>query len=198
MKRGSEKSKGKIIIFEGVWGVDKTTLCLYLKKHYNFLFIPEPNHIKAGLKTKDRKIITNWYLQEHFRNLKKAFKLAKEKKNVVVERSPISSLAFAEAFFNESLFSNDISKKMENLSKKYKIRPYFVLLEHPDLHSLSRHLSKDRQMVIYSNLNFLKKFQKYLLLFSNLFERKGYFNVIRLKSGKNIVKKFVKIISKTP
>lgn len=191
-----KKIKGKIIILEGLWGVGKTTLCQYFQKYFDFCFFQEPNHIKAGLKTKDRKYITNWYFKEHLKNLKRAFELASKKKNVVIERSPISSLAFAKAFFNEDLFTNKSFSEIESLSRKYKNQPYLVILKDSDFLSLAKRLSKNKQMAIYSDIDFLRKFQKYLLIFANLLEKHKCFNIIKLKPNKDLRKSFQKIISK--
>ena len=156
-----KKSKGRIIILEGLWSVGKTTFCLYLQKHHNFHFVQEPNHIKAKLKIKDRKVITNWYFKEHLKNLKKAFELASENKNIAIERSPISSLAFAKAFFDDNLFSNKSVNEVESLLREYKNQPYLVILKHSNLPSLVKLLAKNKRMIIYSDLDFLKKFQRY-------------------------------------
>ena len=191
-----KNSTGKIIILEGLWNTGKTTLCEYLKKFYGLRFIEEPNHIKAEIKMKTREDITNWYFKEHLRNLKKAFKLADKGRNITVERSPISTLAFAKAFFSENLSLDKQINEMKYLFKKYKNRPHLILLKHPNYSSLVESFSQDKETVIYSSLEFLKKFEKYLISFCHLFEKNNFFLVVKLNSNKHLTENFQKIVSK--
>jgi thymidylate kinase len=198
-KKPYQKPKGKIIILEGLWGTGKTIICQYLQRFYNFSYIQEPNHIKSKIKAKDWMVITKWYFKEHLKNLKQAFELRNKGKNAVIERSPISSIAFAKAFFPENLFLkweinlNKEVNKVENFLKKINSKPYLIFLKQTDFSFLAKILSKNKQMIIYSDLEFLKRFEKYLLFFINLFEKKNYFNVVILKSNKYF-KKNLKIL----
>ncbi len=196
----SKDSKGKIIILEGLWNTGKTTLCEYLQKFHDFSFVKEPNHVKAKIRAKTRRDITSWYFKKHFQNLEKAFRLTQKGENVVIERSPISAIAFAKTFFSKNLFPekeiNTMKNKMKYLLKSHKNNAYLIFLKHLDYSSLINFLSKDKLMVAYAKLEFLEKFEKCLISFCNLFGKNNFFIVIKLNSTKHLIKNFENIIKK--
>ena len=59
-------------------------------KKYNYFIIPEPNHLLQNI----NRDISRWYRQEHWKRHQLAIKQIKQGKNIIMERSVISSLAF--------------------------------------------------------------------------------------------------------
>lgn len=80
----------KIIIIEGIWGVGKSTVISNIRSKYPVLFIPEPNHIKSGIKSG----ITEWYKKQHSERMELAKTYCGYGENTLMERSMISSAAF--------------------------------------------------------------------------------------------------------
>jgi len=196
----AKDSIGKIIILEGLWNTGKTTLCEYLQKFHSFSFVKEPNHVKVKLRAKTRRDITNWYFKKHLQNLEKAFRLTQKRENVVIERSPISAIAFAKTFFPENLFPekgiNAMENKMKYLLKRHKNKPYLILLKHLDYSSLINFLSKDKLMVAYAKLEFLEKFEKRLISSCALLGKNNFFIVKKLNATNHLIKIFENIIRK--
>lgn len=108
---------GKIIFIEGVWGSGKTTLIKVLKKIAvgKVTFIKEPNHL-TFIKNGSPEKITNWYINAHYKNIRKAVRLAKTNDIVLVERSPLSSIAFMEAYLNKN--NAYLNKEIRRLEKE--------------------------------------------------------------------------------
>src|SRR3990167_9502410 len=92
---------GKIIFIEGIWGSGKTTLIKVLKKIAagKVKLLKEPSHL-LFLKNGSQEKITNWYINAHYKNIRKAVGLIKTNDIVLVERSPLSSIAFMGAYLN--------------------------------------------------------------------------------------------------
>lgn len=107
---------GKIIFIEGVWGSGKTTLIKVLKNSAGKIkFLKEPNHL-SFLKNASPEKITNWYMDAHYKNIHKAVGLANNNDVVLVERSPLSSIAFMEAYLNKK--PQKINKEIKRLEKE--------------------------------------------------------------------------------
>lgn len=105
-----KKKTPNIIVFEGIWGVGKSTIISHLRDTYPVLFIPEPHHIRLGIKSK----ITEWYKNEHLRRMDLARKYCDFGENVIMERSIIASVSFYYAQHRSvpewfRLFVNNIS-----------------------------------------------------------------------------------------
>ncbi len=80
------------VIFEGLWAVGKTTCCEYLRDNYGFCFLEEPDHKKEKLNIIN---LDDWYLTKHLENIKKSILI--ENKNIVIERSLASTLAYSKS-----------------------------------------------------------------------------------------------------
>lgn len=108
---------GKIIFIEGVWGSGKTTLIKVLKKIAagKVKLLKEPSHLPF-LKNGSPKKITNWYMDAHYKNMRKAIRLAKNNDIVLVERSPLSSIAFLGVYLNKN--KKIINKEIKRLEKE--------------------------------------------------------------------------------
>lgn len=91
-------TKGTIFIIEGLWGVGKTTLGKKIAKERHGVFVHEPHHLRAGRSGLGQKAITEWYLREHLKNIRKATAIALRGRDAVIERSPVSSIAFSRAY----------------------------------------------------------------------------------------------------
>lgn len=85
-----KKQSSKIIVFEGVWGVGKSTIISSLRNSYPVLFIPEPHHIQSGVKSN----IAEWYRAEHIKRIELAKTYCNYGEDVIMERSIIASVAF--------------------------------------------------------------------------------------------------------
>ncbi len=85
-----KKQSSKIIVFEGVWAVGKSTTISNIRDNYPVLFIPEPHHILSGIKSN----ITEWYRVEHLKRMDLAKTYCSYGENTVMERSIIASVAF--------------------------------------------------------------------------------------------------------
>ena len=86
----SAESLPKILIVEGFWGIGKTTFINSLSKRYQFIFIPEPDHLDKNIKGN----VSQWYLSQHQKRFKSALEYLSKGDNVVLERSVISCIAF--------------------------------------------------------------------------------------------------------
>jgi len=197
-----KKEQGEIIFVEGLWGTGKTTFCKFLEKYYNFYFIQEPNYIKAGLIKKSKKFITNWYFKEHLKNLILGFEMVENKKNVVIERSPVSNVAFAKTCFENPFFYKNkfivLQKLLLEMKNNSKTRPIFLFLTPKNIKLLSQHLrsSQNKYIQIYSDENLLKKCDKNTLLFLRHFNKKKLIELITIKTDKFSTKNFQNVISK--
>jgi len=107
----------KIIFIEGAWGSGKTTLIGVLKKisRGKIKILKEPNHLSSHKKGSLEKI-TDWYMNAHYKNINKAIELVKKNHVVIVERSPISCIAFMEAYLNKN--KKTITKEVLRLEKE--------------------------------------------------------------------------------
>jgi deoxyadenosine/deoxycytidine kinase len=202
LKRSDPKKNGKIVVIEGLWSIGKTTFCRFLEKYYNFYFIQEPNHVKAGLAERSKMFITNWYFKEHLKNLILGFKTTKNKKNIVIERSPVSSIAFAKTCFENPFFCKNkfivlqrLLLKMKNNSKTCVM---FLFLKPKNIKLLSQYLysSENKNIQIYSNENLLKKCDRNTLLFLQRLNKKKLIKLEIIKTDKFSTKNFQNIISK--
>lgn len=197
-----KKEQGKITIVEGLWGTGKTTFCKFLEKYYNFYFIQEPNHIKASLIKKSKIFITNWYFKEHLKNLILGFKVAGNKKNVVIERSPVSNIAFAKTCFeNPSFYKNKfivLQKLLLEMKNNGKTCPIFLFLTPKNIKLLSQYLcsSQNKNIQIYSDENLLKKCDRNILLFLQQLNKKNLIELVTIKTDKFSTKNFQNVISK--
>ncbi|MDP3948052.1 MAG: AAA family ATPase [bacterium] len=92
--------KGTVFIIEGLWGTGKTTYARRLAAQKRALVIREPHHLRARRGGLAPRVLTEWYLRQHLRNLHRAVHAAIRGRNAVIERSPLSSVAFARAYLD--------------------------------------------------------------------------------------------------
>lgn len=85
-----QRSKGSIVVIEGLWGIGKSSLIVHLRQFFDFLFIIEPNFKIAGI----RKGVSTWYKKEHKKRMNLALEYAREGESILMERSIFSSAAF--------------------------------------------------------------------------------------------------------
>lgn len=175
-----------LFFIEGLWGTGKSHICHYLKREHGFIHIKEPNHIKNRFGNKSRKDITEWYLEEHIKNLEHALKSV----NVVIERSPISSIVFIKTFFKQNIYnkSNILSNILyfEKLLKQCKETPYVVYLEAENLKKLAEHISKNPYVRNYSKLNFLKAMENNFSKYINKLTKAKLIKLIKIRSDNNL------------
>ena len=164
---------GKIIFIEGVWGSGKTTLINVLKKTTGKIkFIKEPNHL-SSIKENSQEEITTWYLCAHYKNIRKAVELSKTNDIVLIERSPLSSIAFMRAYLNKKLINKEVGRLEKELLHILNLnngKATFLYLKKNTARALARlnsksylkHLASKKSLSIFSqniekNLLGLKK-----------------------------------------
>lgn len=172
----------KIIFIEGLWGTGKSKICRHLKNKFGFFYIKEPKHIKEGLNNKKIEYITFWYLKKHIENFKDGLKLIKSGFNVVVERGPVSSIAFIKTGLkNKNSFKKDILY-FEKLLKQCYNKPYVIYIEPIDINKISKSVKKRLYISNYATPSFLESLNKNFLEYLNKLSRKGLIKLIKFKS----------------
>ena len=148
----------------------------------------------AEFNSTDEKSITNWYLAEHFKNIKKGLKKLQNRKNIVIERSPISSLAFIKARFPRWK-TNKIFKNFQKLIKNCSHLNFCLIYLFPEnIKNISDAVKKDNYIKTFSNLKLLTAVNNNLLHYVNIIKNKKIIRVIKIKSDANLVKNFKKNI----
>lgn len=89
-----------IIIVEGVWGVGKTRFIHGLLSEHDYVWLKEPDHIIEKFQAKHSEDLFIWYFNRHVENLDIAQKNLEVGKYTVIERTIISSFAFASQILN--------------------------------------------------------------------------------------------------
>ena len=172
----------KLFFIEGLWGTGKTRICLYLKKEFRFYYIKELNHIKGGLSGKSRKNITHWYLKEHIKNLNKGLDLLSAGRNVIIERSPISSVAFINTFFSkDNSFDLKVSY-FEELLKGLQQAPHVVYIESVNIGKLARHMKGVPYIFDYANLHLLRMLNSNFVNYMSKLKKKRLIKLTKVKS----------------
>ncbi|KKS90143.1 MAG: hypothetical protein UV65_C0020G0005 [Parcubacteria group bacterium GW2011_GWF2_43_11] len=121
-KKNSKKLP-KVLIVEGFWNLGKTKLIDYLAERYNYFIIPEPDHLTENI----NRNISKWYRQEHGKRHQLAIKQMKQGKNIIMERSVISSLAFDYA--KSRTLSLGFKKDLKKINK---LRDFLVIFLYGD------------------------------------------------------------------
>lgn len=181
MKSNRIKKKTVVIILEGVWGSGKTTLAKELQKKYSMTLIKEPHHVKAGVKTKNKNLITEWYIHMHAQNIRKAVNLALRGRNVVVERSILSSIAFAKLFLKKNvkpllLSFERLLKNLQNSDTKL----YFVYLHRSNIMANLEHMGRNPYLKELADASFIKRLDRCLLNHLRIMKKKKLINLIVL------------------
>ncbi len=153
-----------LVVLEGVWGSGKTTLAKTLKTKYRVHLIKEPHHIKAGVKTKNKKLITEWYERAHKENMEKAVSMALFGRGVVLERSLLSSIGFKKILSRKKIgtSSSEFKKSLENI-RDSGIDVCFVYLCGTDMKRIISHMKRSVYMKRYADAERIQKLDFYLL-----------------------------------
>jgi len=184
---------GKLFIIEGLWRTKKTTLCLYLKKKYGFAYIPEPNHVKAGVKGSGKEL-NYWYRKRHLENFKAGAKKAIKGLNVVVERGPLSALVFEEVYSKNSQ-TKRFWRNVKNLFLENKsLIPYLIYIRPQNIKTISSLMNKKQHIWKYSNPGLLEIFDKRLQYYINQLRTNNLIHLAQFKSNKDLVGNFEKYL----
>ncbi len=170
----------KIIFIEGLWGTGKSRICRYMRNKLAFSYIKEPNHIKDDLNNKKIDYVTLWYLKKHVENFKDGLKLLKNGFNVVIERGPISSIAFIKTRLeNKNRFEKDILY-FEKLLKQCYNKPYVIYIEPLDINKISKSIKRRLYISNYAAPSFLNNLNKNYLEYLNKLSKKGLIKLIKI------------------
>ena len=174
----------KILIVEGFWGVGKSRLIAQILHRWKINHIPEPNHIEAGIS----KNLSEWYRSEHNKRLELARKHLKSGKNVILERSTLSSLAFHYAKYAKipTWFNRSVSyfqKEFPNL--------YVFFLRDNKKTNLDRALNTQDNAVRSLILRDNKFYDKYIFFYTSILPSLVHIKIVRIcvsKSLKRVLK----------
>jgi len=167
-----------LVVLEGVWGSGKTTLAKTLKTKYRVHLIKEPHHIKAGVKTKNKKLITEWYARAHKENIEKAVSIALSGRGVVLERSILSNIGFKKIFLRKNIgaSSSEFKKSLENI-RDSGIDVCFGYLCGTDTKRIISRMKRSIYMKRYADAERIQKLDIYLLEQLQILKKK---KIIRL------------------
>lgn len=178
----------KFIIIEGFWQIGKGKLIDYLDNKFNYIVIAEPDHLIHNIKGN----ISEWYCKKHRERHKNAIKQFKNGKQIILERSIISSIAFDYA--KDHKFSSVYQKDLEAIRK---LKDFLVIFLYASKNFVRKRVLKVKdtsvKKQILNNDNF---YQNYLDFYKNilpplidhkiLFIKVDYKN--KFKSSQNIIK----------
>lgn len=167
-----------LVVLEGVWGSGKTTLANALKTKYRVHLIKEPHHIKAGIKTENKKLITEWYERAHKENIEKGARMALSGRGVVLERSVLSSIGFKKILSRKKIgaSSSEFKKSLENI-RDSGIDVCFGYLRGTDMKRIISHMKRSVYMKRYADAERIQKLDIYLLEQLQILKKK---KIIRL------------------
>ena len=94
INHNNKKSKGLIIIIEGLWHAGKTTYGKKLASSLDGVFIDEPDHLRLSAPPPD---IEKSYFKTFIKIFTQAKKMRKNGNVVILDRSALSTLAFLAA-----------------------------------------------------------------------------------------------------
>lgn len=155
----------KIIFVEGLWKSGKSTAIQLLVEKYQLKNIDEPSHLSDLTLTTPQQIST-WYLNEHYKNIDRAIDVLHRDDAVIIERSPVSSLAFINTYQNE-LFDNkkllgEFKKKLSLLKNK-GTQLIFIYLTQDNLEQTVERMKSDPNTKQYAvDFKKIKTFDKKL------------------------------------
>src|SRR3989344_2817768 len=101
----------KIYIVEGIWHVGKSTLINNMRALHDVVIIHEPTHLHTVEPLHDQSAIDAWYFVAHADNLENVCASAqRERRNIFIERSVLSSVAFTNAYDRHAAKQHDLQK----------------------------------------------------------------------------------------
>jgi len=162
----------KIIFVEGLWKSGKSTFIQDLKNKYQLKNIDEPSHTH-DLALVTPKEISGWYLREHYKNIDKAINTlnASSTSISIIERSPLSSLAFISTYQPELFEGRELLKEFIekiNILEERNIEMAFVFLKQDNFLQIVERMKSDLNTKQYAiDLNklqiFIQKLEELLL-----------------------------------
>lgn len=164
----NSKKRGLVIGIEGMWCVGKTTLCNDFNKMPCFVCVKEPSYLLAGQKFKNIKEINDWYFWEHHKRMSHAKDLAMRGKNVVLDRTILSSLAFLSTYDSRSIAISYL-KKINLL-----VKPDFIIYLKRDMKEVKKEMKKYKPIEEFANEKFLKKLHQNFIFFLKLLKWKYF------------------------
>lgn len=170
------------VIFEGLWAVGKTTCCEYLRDNYGFCFLEEPDHKKEKLNIIN---LDDWYLTKHLENIKKSILI--ENKNIVIERSLASTLAYSksrEEFYK--INNHDLSLFQES----YRDVDACIILHinYKDYLIYKENLQNDSlRDFIRQNTEFFKNYENNLIYFCQSLFGKDKVHIIDIANYRELI-----------
>jgi len=181
--------KYKLIIFEGIDGSGKTTQAKYFAKRLNAFYLREPNFFRKEI-LKEIHPLTELFLFLADRNeVYSRIKNVLNKKNVILDRSFPSTLAYQLIGRNlKKIISFDDYVKIDFLSRQ-KIKPDLVIIFDVPVHVALLRLKKKTK---FEEKKFLIKIKKAYL---NL-ARKFNWHVVDGTKDKEEIRKNVSLILK--
>jgi thymidylate kinase len=164
MKKNNTKKRMTLTILEGVWGSGKTTLARTLKTNYHAYIVKEPHHVRAGVTRKDAHFIMQWYLSSHKKNLEKGAALARRGQIVVIERSVLSSIAFAKVFLKKELKTarSDFERTIQRLRAE-GVEVHIVYLSRTDTENVIARMKRSVYLKKFADMYSVKELDACLL-----------------------------------
>lgn len=189
MKKNKQKKMVTITILEGIWGSGKTTLARALKTKYHARILKEPHHVRAGVKTGNAHSLTSWYLSAHKKNMENGAILARRGRAVVVERSPLSSIAFAKVFLKKDMRAAffDFKRTTEDLRAK-GINIRIIYLPPAEIKSTLLRMRRSIYLKKFADADSIQMLNAYLLKKLCILKRKKILELV-IQSRRNSISK---------
>ncbi|OGD30273.1 hypothetical protein A2W60_03000 [Candidatus Azambacteria bacterium RIFCSPHIGHO2_02_46_12] len=168
----------------------KTTLIENAIKKLNAAHIREPNHLTARISPKNTNFITRWYFKAHERNLERAYILARKGKIVLIERSPLSSVVFSQAYLNKKRDAEmrHFESYIKNLRDNHGIRTYLVYLKQRKIDTVIATMKKKSYLKAFSKIKFLQALDYQLRVAIQRLEKENLILVLRNPTQKSLIK----------
>jgi len=167
----------KIIIIEGVWAVGKSTVIFKIRNKYPVLFIPEPNHIKSGIKSG----VTEWYKKQHAERMNLAKTYCGYGENTVMERSIISSAAF---FYAQHRLVPDWFKScVQEISSLKNLNIIFLVRDKKSF--LSKISEIENKKISKAALNNKSFYNNYIHFYTNILPKLISNKILQMKISKD-------------
>jgi len=170
---------GKVIVVEGLSYAGKTTFCKKLSKIFSAVYIPPIENVKINKKISDKNkrefVESKKFLFENFKLSRKAEKLKKNGKIVIMDRNYSSTLAFTYANFILSNSPNFWILFLEYLRTKQKKRifqPDLYIFLDTDLRTVLKRQKENKIFhPFWSNYKFIKNVRNFYKIFFGLIEK---------------------------
>lgn len=184
------KPIGEICIVEGLWCTGKSTICNYLDEK-GYCYIKEPNYIKEKKNKNQPDSLTHWYVERHFENLEKGINLAKGGKDVVIERSPLSSLYFLDE--DSTPTQQGCLQRLKDVIGKIPTEPWFVYLTPEDIESVVSCIGGEFHVSKFADSEILRQMDKILSRSVRDLDQVGLIELTEIKVSKQPLNKFKKV-----